>query len=131
MRIKSMRNLSELASQSNPGTSLPQPLKASILNAQPTSEPRRVCIAFEHTESGSNMISWAAKHCLFPDDDIRLVHCTNRVGTLFFKYHNNFSFEELPNYDSDVHVIFLNSYSKQGINTLHELSQDSLKCVMV
>jgi len=54
-------------------------IKASMLSAQSPSEPRKVCIAFEHMESGINMVSWAAKHCLFPDDDIHLVHMTNRV----------------------------------------------------
>lgn len=79
MRIKSMHNLADIVQQSKPGQSLPQPLKVTVLAAQPPPEPRKVCIAFEHTESGTNMISWAAKHCLFPDDDIHLVHCTNRV----------------------------------------------------
>lgn len=41
-------------------------------------EPRRVAIAFEHAEAGSNMTAWAAKACLFPDDEIFLVHITNK-----------------------------------------------------
>ena len=65
-----------------PGQALPGSLKATLLTAQAPPVPRKVCIAFEHVESGNNMISWAAKHCLFPDDDVHLVHMTNRVSLI-------------------------------------------------
>ena len=81
MRIKSMVNLGQLMDGQNllPGSSLPPPMKLNVLAATSGPEPRKVCIAFEHAESGNNMSAWAAKHCLFPDDDIHLVHMTNRV----------------------------------------------------
>lgn len=81
MRIKSMVNMEQLleAANVNPGQSLPGAMKATMLSAQTPPVPRKVCIAFEHVESGSNMVAWAAKHCLFPDDDVHLVHMTNRV----------------------------------------------------
>ena len=81
MRIKSMVNMEQLLEASNiaPGQSLPGTMKTSMLSAHTPPEPRKVCIAFEHVEAGGNMVSWATKHCLFPDDDIHLVHMTNRV----------------------------------------------------
>ena len=83
MRIKSMVNMEQLLEASNitPGQPLPGSMKASMLSAQTPPEPRKVCIAFELVEAGGNMISWATKHCLFPDDDIHLVHMTNRVSS--------------------------------------------------
>lgn len=76
-----MGNMEQLLEGANlsPGQSLPGAMKATVITAQAPPIPRKVCIAFEHVEPGSNMISWAAKHCLFPDDDVHLVHMTNRV----------------------------------------------------
>ena len=41
---------------------------------------RRVCLAFESVEVGQHMLAWATKYCLFPDDEVYIVHCFSKVG---------------------------------------------------
>jgi hypothetical protein len=41
---------------------------------------RRVCLAFENVEVGQHMLAWATKFCLFPDDEVYIVHCFSKVG---------------------------------------------------
>ena len=43
------------------------------------SEVRRVCLAFESVEVGQHMLAWATKYCLFPDDEVYIVHCFSKV----------------------------------------------------
>ena len=42
-------------------------------------EVRRVCLAFESVEVGQHMLAWATKYCLFPDDEVYIVHCFSKV----------------------------------------------------
>lgn len=40
---------------------------------------RKVCLAFESVEVGQHMLAWATKYCLFPDDEVYIVHCLSKV----------------------------------------------------
>lgn len=39
----------------------------------------QVCLAFESTDVGQHMLGWATKFCLFPDDEVYIVHCLSKV----------------------------------------------------
>ena len=41
---------------------------------------RRVAFAYESVNAAAQMISWAITYCLFPDDEISLLHCISKVG---------------------------------------------------
>lgn len=46
---------------------------------QAVDEVRKVCLAFESVEVGQHMLAWATKYCLFPDDEVYIVHCLSKV----------------------------------------------------
>ena len=39
----------------------------------------QVCLAFESMDVGQQMLAWATKFCLFPDDEVYIVHCLSKV----------------------------------------------------
>lgn len=39
----------------------------------------QVCLAFESVDVGQHMLTWATKFCLFPDDEVYIVHCLSKV----------------------------------------------------
>jgi len=39
----------------------------------------QVCLAFESMDVGKHMLTWATKFCLFPDDEVYIVHCLSKV----------------------------------------------------
>ena len=38
-----------------------------------------MCLAFESLDVGQQMLAWATKFCLFPDDEVYIVHCLSKV----------------------------------------------------
>ncbi len=38
-----------------------------------------MCLAFESMDVGQQMLAWATKFCLFPDDEVYIVHCLSKV----------------------------------------------------
>ena len=57
--------------------SLPSHLKGAIVTASHKAEDRKVVIAFDSVPVGRNLARWAFQTCLFPDDAVSLVCCTN------------------------------------------------------
>ena len=56
-------------------------LKATAMVVSGGDEVRKVCLAFESVEVGQHMLAWATKYCLFPDDEVYIVHCLSKVRT--------------------------------------------------
>lgn len=54
-------------------------LKTTSMVLPATDELRKVCLAFESVEVGQHMLAWATKYCLFPDDEVYIVHCLSKV----------------------------------------------------
>lgn len=54
-------------------------LKATTMVVPAGDEVRKVCLAFESVEVGQHMLAWATKFCLFPDDEVYIVHCLSKV----------------------------------------------------
>jgi len=54
-------------------------LKATSMAVQLVDDVRKVCLAFESVEVGQHMLAWATKYCLFPDDEVYIVHCLSKV----------------------------------------------------
>lgn len=52
-----------------------------VMSGGPRTETdgRKVAFAFEHAAYGRLMMGWAANYCLFPDDEIYLIHCVTKV----------------------------------------------------
>ena len=46
----------------------------------------QVCLAFESMEVGQHMLGWATKFCLFPDDEVYIVHCLSKVQSRVLDY---------------------------------------------
>ena len=57
--------------------------KRKVSRVWPHTQVRRVCLAFESVEVGQHMLAWATKYCLFPDDEVYIVHCFSKVGAGF------------------------------------------------
>ena len=50
-------------------------MKAKMLTAEAAQDERRqVVIAYDATEEGRRMLSWATNYCLATDDELHLVH---------------------------------------------------------
>ncbi|KAK9815395.1 hypothetical protein WJX72_002984 [[Myrmecia] bisecta] len=80
MRIKSQVNLGTLleAKEADGSEQLSAPLKASVLAAKRPAESRRVGLVVEAHEAGRQILSWAAKFCLFEDDEVFVAHCVTK-----------------------------------------------------
>jgi hypothetical protein len=48
------------------------------------SEGRKVAFAFESPAYGRLMMAWAVKYCLFPDDEVYVVHCITKARLVYF-----------------------------------------------
>ncbi|BDA48548.1 hypothetical protein COCOBI_12-2280 [Coccomyxa sp. Obi] len=82
MRIKSNANLGALldaeARSRHMDGALAARLKATSMVVPAGDEVRKVCLAFESVEVGQHMLAWATKYCLFPDDEVYIVHCLSK-----------------------------------------------------
>ena len=62
--------------------SLPMHLKGAVVTATRQADVRRVIIAFDSVAVGRNLARWAFACCLFPDDVVHLVYCSNPKARL-------------------------------------------------
>ncbi|CAL5223992.1 g6605 [Coccomyxa viridis] len=79
MRIKSNINLGSLLGGSEGvfDGAISSRLKA-MAPTTAVDEVRKVCLAFESMDVGQQMLAWATKFCLFPDDEVYIVHCLSK-----------------------------------------------------
>ena len=76
-RVLRVGNLNqELCAQ---GGTLPREVRNSVMAAKAPPEPRRVAIAYETAEAGRTMAAWAVKTCLYPDDDVYMLHISPKA----------------------------------------------------
>eukprot|EP00884_Botryococcus_braunii_P009894 jgi/Botrbrau1/18906/Bobra.177_2s0063.1 len=81
LRIKSEANLGKyISAQSGLDFPAAGSLLQHVMSCCPRveAEGRKVAFAFESFAYGRQMMAWAAKYCLFPDDEIYLVHCVTK-----------------------------------------------------
>ena len=46
-----------------------------------------MCLAFESVDVAQHMLTWATKFCLFPDDEVYIVHCLSKVRDLHVRIY--------------------------------------------
>ncbi|EIE27643.1 hypothetical protein COCSUDRAFT_64320 [Coccomyxa subellipsoidea C-169] len=117
MRIKSNANLGTLLDAEARGRhmdgALAARLKTTSMVLPGTDELRKVCLAFESVEVGQHMLAWATKYCLFPDDEVYIVHCLSKsLMKLANKRGNEVGPEVVEEVDGDAVNVVSNTQLK-------------------